>query len=174
MDAWHGGLAGGGREAAWIGGGLQPMPWQMKPGTQHPPPRSDAQAVLPSVQFWTPPEQVAPAGQQPTGPRPVSWTWTQRSLVLQHELGKPMASQLEVPVGQDQFRFWRRASTTRPRRACLAGDVSSSRDRANGGRNSRVAELLALRRRASCSSKKSRAAIAGDRGRSGAGAKTWL
>lgn len=50
-----------------------------KPGTQHAPPRLCGQAVCPAAQCVIFPLQDCPAGQQPTGPSPVSVIETQDS-----------------------------------------------------------------------------------------------
>ncbi len=65
------------REGGWFEGwNLQPTPPQTNPGMQHPPPISLPHGVLPPAQLDTPPPHVAPLGQQPTGPSPVSGTST--------------------------------------------------------------------------------------------------
>ncbi|KAL2167860.1 hypothetical protein VTG60DRAFT_689 [Thermothelomyces hinnuleus] len=141
---------------------------QTNPGMQQPPPRLLPQAVLPSAQSEMPPLQVAPEGQQPTGPSPVSGTSTQVSSWPQQLLGNPIEEQLLVPLGQAHWRFSRRARADAARRKRLhAGamlssfsGISGSERRANGGRRESSADALAQRRRASSASCKLRAAIA--------------
>lgn len=147
---------------------LQPTPWQIKPGMQQPPPISLLQAVLPAAQSEMPPPQVAPSGQHPTGPRPVSGTSMHASPSLQQLLGKPIEEQLLVPVGQDHWRFSRkaRADAARRKRSHACGGLSPGSscsgpdNKANGGRRGSSEEALAHMRRASSASWALRAAIA--------------
>lgn len=163
------------------------MPAQINPGMQQPPPISLAHAMLPSAQSDTPPPHVAPCGQHPTGPSPVSVTSTHVSPSWQQLLGKPMEEQLAVPLGQAHWRFSRKARAEAARRkrtqagsgsaaaAAAAGAASCSsrpESTANGGRRDSLAEELAAKRRESSSSCALRAAIAA-KGFTGAGAKTW-
>ncbi|KAG7288584.1 hypothetical protein NEMBOFW57_004937 [Staphylotrichum longicolle] len=139
-------------------------------------------AWLPAAQSEMPPPQVAPDGQHPTGPSPVSGTCMHVSPVPQQLLGYPIAEQLLVPLGQDHWRFSRRARAEAARRSrshAGGGGVRSSSSnsgperRANGGRRGSSAEALAHMRRASSVSWALRAASAGC-GFRGAGAKAGV
>ena len=156
-----------GKKGSWdLGNDIQPTPRQTKPGIQQPPPILLPQGVLPSAHSVIPPPHVAPAGQQPTGPSPVSATSTHFSPSPQQLLGNPIEEQLVVPPGHAHWRFSRKARANAARRKRLpAGGVlsswgSGSESRANGGRGSSSAEALAHILRASSSSRAPRAAIA--------------
>ncbi|KAL2127065.1 hypothetical protein VTI74DRAFT_11383 [Chaetomium olivicolor] len=138
---------------------------------QHPPPTSLPQAVLPSAQVDIPPPHIAPAGQHPTGPSPVSGTCTHFSPCPQQLLGYPIEEQLAVPLGQAHWRFSSkaRAEAARRKRSHAGGGAgllspstvsSGPARRANGGRKGSSADELAASRKDSCVLRVLRAAIA--------------
>lgn len=73
---------------------------------QHPPFDEPRQLVYPSavLQETTSSLHESPAGQQPTGPLPVSLTVTHVSPVAQQASGWPIEVQFDVPVGHLKSR----------------------------------------------------------------------
>ena len=79
---------------------LHPIPSHVYPETQHPPPWL-GHPVYPDGQSCTPPEQVSPAGQHPTAPKPLLGltTYWHVSPFGQQLFGAPTSTQLNVLEG---------------------------------------------------------------------------
>lgn len=89
------------------GGDLQPTPWHLKPGRQHPPFDDPGQLVYPLASSQlTLPAQFCPSGQHPTSPASELPEMVIQLLpVPQHTSGAPIPSQLLVPSGHWNWRF---------------------------------------------------------------------
>ncbi|KNG43928.1 u3 small nucleolar ribonucleoprotein mpp10 [Stemphylium lycopersici] len=126
-------------DEGWIYGvDLQPTPWHLKPGRQHPPFDDPGQLVYPLASSQlTPPAQVCPSGQHPTSPASELPEMVIQLLpVPQHTSGAPIPSQLLVPSGHWNWRFNKTSLT------CMRASQS---DCARGRKGDRARAVILLK-----------------------------